>query len=118
MFDNLMGNMEEQQAAMQEKLATILVEVEAGDGAIKVQASANKQITNISIDATKMDLTDKEELEDLSSLGISGGKSRRRNAKFIERYDASRFRESIWLKYCGYCGVNLAAALVTMLPSN
>ncbi|MFT4973020.1 MAG: DNA-binding YbaB/EbfC family protein [Paraglaciecola sp.] len=71
MFDNLMGNMEEQQAAMQEKLATILVEVEAGDGAIKVQASANKQITNISIDATKMDLTDKEELEDLLLVAIN-----------------------------------------------
>jgi DNA-binding YbaB/EbfC family protein len=71
MFDNLMGNMEEQQAAMQEKLAGILVEAEAGDGAIKVQASADKQITNISIDETKMDLTDKEELEDLLLVAIN-----------------------------------------------
>lgn len=71
MLDNLMGNMEEQQAAMQEKLAGILVEAEAGDGAIKVQASADKQITNISIDETKMDLTDKEELEDLLLVAIN-----------------------------------------------
>lgn len=66
-----MGNMEEQQAAMQEKLAAIIVEAEAGDGAIKVQASADKQITNISIDETKLDLSDKEELEDLLMVAIN-----------------------------------------------
>lgn len=71
MFDNLMGNMEEQQAAMQQKLAAILIESSAGDGAITVKASANKQIVNISIDETKLDLTDKEELEDLLLIAIN-----------------------------------------------
>ena len=71
MFGDLMGNMEAQQAALQEKLATIVVEAEIGDGAIKVQASGNKQIINISIDDTKLDLTDKEELEDLLLVAVN-----------------------------------------------
>ena len=71
MFGDLMGNMEEQQAAMQEKLAAIHVEASAGDNAIKVTASADKQIVNISIDETKLDLSDKEELEDLLLVAIN-----------------------------------------------
>lgn len=71
MFDNLMGNMEEQQAAMQEKLASIIVQAQAGDGAITVKASADKQITNIAIDETKLDLSDKEELEDLLMVAVN-----------------------------------------------
>jgi len=71
MFGDLLGNMNEQQAAMQEKLASILVDAAVGDGAIKVQASADKQITNITIDETKLDLSDKEELEDLLMVAVN-----------------------------------------------
>ena len=71
MFGDLLGNMEERQAAMKEKLADIIVTANAGDGAIKVEASANKQITNISIDASKLDVADTEELEDLLLVAIN-----------------------------------------------
>ena len=45
-----MGNMEEKQKAMRKKLAEITVEAEAGDGAVKVTANANRKIMNIAID--------------------------------------------------------------------
>lgn len=65
MFGDLLGNLEEKQKAMKAKLAEIFVEAEAGDGAIKVTANANRTITNLSIDASKIDATDTEALEDL-----------------------------------------------------
>jgi nucleoid-associated protein EbfC len=61
MFDNLMGNLEEQQAELKIKLATIVIEEEL-EG-VKVVGNATKEITNISIDEKLM--TDKEKLEDV-----------------------------------------------------
>lgn len=69
MFGNnlggMFGNIQEQQKELQEKLSSITVDAEVENGAIKVTASANKEIVNISIDSTKIDLNDKEQLEDL-----------------------------------------------------
>ena len=71
MFGDLMGNMEEKQAEMKAKLANITVEAEAGDGAIKISANANREILNISIDKSKIDLEDSEQLEDLLLVAIN-----------------------------------------------
>ena len=71
MFGDLMGNMEEKQAEMKAKLANITVEAEAGDGAIKVSANANREILNISIDKSKLDWEDSEQLEDLLLVAIN-----------------------------------------------
>ena len=71
MFDSLMGNMEEFQAQMKEKLATIEVNAEAGDGAIKVTANGLREITNLSIDSAKLDSEDSEQLEDLLVVAIN-----------------------------------------------
>ena len=65
MFGNLMGNMEERQAAMKERLAKIELEAEAGDGAVIVKANGNNEILNVLIDTSKLDMEDKEQLEDL-----------------------------------------------------
>ncbi len=65
MFGDLLGNMEEKQAKMKEALSSIQVESEAGDGAIKITANANREILNIAIDKAKIDLSETEELEDL-----------------------------------------------------
>ncbi len=65
MFGDLLGNLEEKQKEMKAKLAEMFVNAEAGDGAVKVTANANREITNIAIDTQKMDLTDAEALEDL-----------------------------------------------------
>lgn len=63
MFGDLMGNMEEQQKAMQEKLSQIILSEET-DG-IKIEGTAVREITNISIDNQYFDADRKEELEDL-----------------------------------------------------
>ena len=85
MFGDLMGNMEEKQAAMKAKLANIQVEAEAGDGAIKVSANANREILNISIDKSKLDWDDSEQLEDLLLVAIN---------RVIERASAKEAEES------------------------
>ena len=60
----MFGNMEEMQKKMREKLSTIIVNGEAGDGAVKVTANANREITNISINKEAIDWEDVEQLED------------------------------------------------------
>ena len=65
MFGDLLGNMEEQQKAVQEKLANVKVEGEAGSGAVRVTADGNQKILNISINQDALDWNDKEQVEDL-----------------------------------------------------
>ena len=70
-LENMFGDMEAQQKAMREKLAEFIVESEAGDGAIKISANANREITNISIDPTFLKNAEAEELEDLLLVAIN-----------------------------------------------
>lgn len=58
----MFGGMEEMQQQMQEKLTSIEVEAQAGDGLVKIKANAARQILDVSIDSS---LTDTEEIEDL-----------------------------------------------------
>ena len=60
MFGDLLGNMEEKQKAMKEKLNTIILTESAEDGAIQVTANANREITNISIKKEAINLEDME----------------------------------------------------------
>lgn len=71
MFGDLLGDMQEKQKAIKEKLATITVEAEAGGGMVKVTANANKEILNISINKEVMDPEDTEQLEDLLLVAIN-----------------------------------------------
>lgn len=70
-LENMFGDMEAQQKAMREKLAEVIVEAEAGDGAIKVSANANREITNISVDPDWLKGAEAEELEDLLLVAIN-----------------------------------------------
>lgn len=65
MLDGLLGNMSEKQAEMKKRLAEETVEASVEDGAIVVKANANREIIDISIDATKIEPTDLEKLQDL-----------------------------------------------------
>ena len=69
MFGDLLGNMEEKQNAMREKLSTVFVEAETGG--IKVTANANREITNIAINKEEIDLEDMEQLEDLLTVTVN-----------------------------------------------
>ena len=71
MFGDLFGNVEQQQKDLQEKLSKIQVYGEAEKGAIKVTANANQKILNISIDKTKLDWEDSEQVEDLLLVAIN-----------------------------------------------
>lgn len=71
MFGDLFGNLQKQQEDLQQKLAGMSVEAESGDGAIVVQASADLQIHNIRLDPAKLDLSDREQLEDLLVIAVN-----------------------------------------------
>ena len=71
MFDNLFGDMEQKQADLRKKLSEIQVEAEAGDGAVKVVANANRQIVNVQLDKDKIDWEDKEQIEDLVLVAVN-----------------------------------------------
>lgn len=71
MLGDLFGQMEEQQKALREKLSTISIEADAGDGAVKITANAAREITNIKVDPTIIDPADPEQLEDLLLVAIN-----------------------------------------------
>ncbi|MBV6439654.1 MAG: Nucleoid-associated protein [Saprospiraceae bacterium] len=71
MLDNLFGNLQKQQEELQQKLAEILVEAESGDGAVTVKAGADLHIENIKMDASKLDLSDQEQVEDLLVVAVN-----------------------------------------------
>ncbi len=71
MFGDLFGDMQEKQEAIREELSEIKLEAEAGDGAVKVIVTANREVVNISIDQEKLDLEDKEQLEDLLTVAVN-----------------------------------------------
>lgn len=71
MFGDLFSKAEEQQKAMREKLADIVIETEAGDGAIQVKANANKEILNIRFNKELLDWDDQDQVEDLLLVAIN-----------------------------------------------
>ncbi|MEM8525326.1 MAG: YbaB/EbfC family nucleoid-associated protein [Bacteroidota bacterium] len=66
----MFGNLEEQQAKMEAQLREIIVHGESGGGAVKITANGNKEVTDISIDKSKIDLEDIEQLEDMLLIAI------------------------------------------------
>jgi nucleoid-associated protein EbfC len=67
MFD-LFGKLQEAQQKMQEgkqKLANVIIDGEAGDGAVKVTVTGSREVKTISIDNQLLTPERKEELEDL-----------------------------------------------------
>lgn len=71
MFGDMFGQVGEYQKALKEKLAQITIEAEAGDGLVKVTATAARTITNISIDKSVVDAEDVEQVEDLVMVAIN-----------------------------------------------
>jgi DNA-binding YbaB/EbfC family protein len=71
MFGNLLGDMEERQKEMRQQLAVQTIATEAGDGAVKVTANGNKEITDITINPEKLDMNDLDQLQDLLMVAIN-----------------------------------------------
>jgi len=65
MFDQMFGDMQKKQEEMKKTLSEIIVKKDIEDGALQVEVNANKEILNISINPEKIDMTNREQLEDL-----------------------------------------------------
>lgn len=71
MFDKLFGKLQGQKDEMKERLATMVLEAEVEGGAIQVKVNGNREVLDISIDTEKVDLQDKEQLEDLLVIAVN-----------------------------------------------
>lgn len=56
---------------LQKNLDRVIIETEAGEGLVKVEATASKKIYNITIDPSLVDKEDMEELEDLIVVAVN-----------------------------------------------
>ncbi len=65
MFGNLLGDFEKKQDAMRAKLKEMVFDYNFSDGAIIITANASREILNININPEKVNLSDKEEVEDM-----------------------------------------------------
>jgi len=73
----MMSNLMEQLHSMKEKmdetksrLETVIVEGEAGSGAVKVKVNGNRIVKNVSIDPLLFE-SDREEIEDLLTIAMN-----------------------------------------------
>ncbi len=71
MMEEMFGDFQARQEAIQLKLEGIFVTADAGDGAVSVTANGNGKVTNVSIDKTKIDVGDTEEIEDLFLVAVN-----------------------------------------------
>lgn len=71
-----MGNMEEKQRELELKLTGVELIGKDPSGAISVRANAKKEVINISIDPGKLDLTDKDQIEDFMLLAVNDALSK------------------------------------------
>lgn len=70
----MLGKLQDMQRKMEESQKTldnITVSAEAGDGAVTVECTAARKVTNISLNPQLIDLTDTEQLEDLLLTAIN-----------------------------------------------
>ena len=66
-----MGNMKEQQKEMRKRLAEFRVQADAGNGAVKVTANANRELIDIQLDKDKLDWEDTEMIQDLIIAAVN-----------------------------------------------
>ena len=83
MFGDLMGNLEEQQAAMHKKMAAIAIEIEV-DG-ITITGNAAREVTNIIISESLWKEQNKEMMEDMMLAAMN---------RFIEKASKAEAEES------------------------
>jgi len=74
MFGDLLGKFQEAQQKMLEgkqKLAEVVIDGDAGEGAVKVSVTGNGQVKTISINDQLLSAERKEELEDLLIIALN-----------------------------------------------
>lgn len=71
---DMFGKISDMQAKMkevQDRLAEVIVEAEAGGGMVKVKANGKREIISIELDDDVIDPDDKEMIEDLVVAGVN-----------------------------------------------
>lgn len=71
MLDKIFGKLQGQKDEMKTRLAQEILEAEIEGGAIKVKVNGNREVLDISLDESKIDLADREKLEDLLVIAIN-----------------------------------------------
>lgn len=71
MFGDMMSQMNEMQEKMRQQLALKEFSCTVGNGAVTVVCNGQRQLTNISLHPSKLDMEDTEELEDLLLVAIN-----------------------------------------------
>ncbi len=71
MFGDMLGDLQKKQDELKAKLSTVEIKESLNDGAITVTANAAREIINIELDDSKIDMTDKAEVEDLVLIAVN-----------------------------------------------
>jgi len=71
MFGDMLGGLQQKQEELKAKLSTVELTESLNDGAVIITANAAREIVNIELDDTKIDMTDKSEIEDLVLVAVN-----------------------------------------------
>lgn len=71
MLDKIFGKLQGQKDEMKAKLALETLEAEVEGGTIRVRVNGNREVLDIEIDESKIDLTEKDKLIDLLVIAIN-----------------------------------------------
>jgi len=71
MLGDMLGGLQQKQDELKAKLTTIEIKESLNDDAIIVTANAAREIVNIELDDTKIDMSDKAEVEDLVLIAVN-----------------------------------------------
>jgi len=71
MFENLLGNLKDQQQLIKQELAKTIVNGDSGNGEVIVECNGNREIVNIKIDKSKLDWDDTEQVEELTMIAVN-----------------------------------------------
>lgn len=67
----MLGGLQQKQEELKAKLSTVELTESLNDGAVIITANAAREIVNIELDDTKIDMTDKSEIEDLVLVAVN-----------------------------------------------
>jgi nucleoid-associated protein EbfC len=70
MFEDMMGKLQQQMEESKKRLDSVIVEADAGGGAVKVKMTGNREVKSVWI-SDELHKGDKEELEDLLSVAFN-----------------------------------------------
>lgn len=89
MFDKLMAAQQKAEE-IKKRLDTVMVTGEAEGGVIKVIATANREVTDVSIEPAFLANADKEELEELLAVAINNAMKQAENVSQTEMQGAAK----------------------------